>query len=113
MTKFAIIGSLTFKNYEILKKELDEYTDIEEIIIGDKQLIYDIAKKYADENSIPCKVFPLNYKKYGREALVHRNIAMVEYCDKLIAFFNEISKDTLNTIRLIQKSGKELNIVNI
>ena len=46
------------------------------------------ARLYAVDNNIPLKEFLPNYKEYGRQAPILRNIQIVENCDFIIAFWD-------------------------
>jgi len=70
-----------------------------------------LASIYAKEHNIPIIVYKPNWKKYGRSAGIIRNKDIVNYCDKLVAFWDGKSKGTLNSINLSKKDDKLLEIV--
>ena len=56
-------------------------------------------------------VFLPEYERYGRAAPIVRNKQIVDYADKIVAFWDGSSKGTLSVIRYAQKLGKECVIV--
>lgn len=69
------------------------------------------AAEYAKENGIKLTVFLLQYERYGRAAPIVRNKEIVDYADKIIAFWNGSSKGTLSVIRYAEKRGKKCKII--
>lgn len=72
-----------------------------------------LAKGYARDNNIPLTEYLPNYKAYGRQAPILRNIQIVENCDFLIAFWDGISRGTKFTIDYARKRGVPLQVFNI
>ena len=63
------------------------------------------------ENGIKMTVFLPQYERYGRVAPIIRNKEIVDYADKIIAFWNGSSKGTLSVIKYAEKTGKPCEIV--
>lgn len=55
--------------------------------------------------------FILDYHRYGRAAPIIRNRRIVEYADRVIAFWDGKSKGTKMVIEYAEKVGKECRIV--
>jgi hypothetical protein len=108
--KLAIVGSRTFNNYEVVKSALKDLT-ISEIVSGGAKGADSLAEQFAQENKIPIKVFKPDWEKYGRSAGMIRNKSIVDYADKVIAFWDGISKGTENSIGLARKQGKLLSVI--
>lgn len=89
--KLAIIGSRSLKDID-----LQNYIDfqVDEIVSGGALGIDKQAEKYAQENNIPTKVFMPDYRRYRKGAPLIRNIQIIEYADKIIAFWDGKSKGT-------------------
>jgi len=52
------------------------------------------------------QVFPAEWEKYGRSAGFLRNSTIVAACDELYAFWDGLSKGTLDSIQKAAKVGK-------
>jgi predicted Rossmann fold nucleotide-binding protein DprA/Smf involved in DNA uptake len=118
--KLAIVGSRNFNNYEQLKAIVWEFFKIrkgnipQDIIIsgGAKGADY-LAKKYTEEYKIKYKEFPANWTKYGKAAGPIRNKQIVDACDVVLAFLEENSKGTANTVKLAKEAKKPTFIIYI
>ena len=51
------------------------------------------------------------YELYGRAAPIVRNKKIVDYADKIIAFWNGSSKGTLSVIEYAQKARKPYEVI--
>ncbi len=105
--KIAIVGS---RNVTV--DDIGRYiSDVEEIVSGGAAGVDCCAAKYAKENGVKITVFPPQYERYGRVAPIIRNKEIVDYSDKIIAFWNGSSKGTLSVIKYAKKTGKPCEIV--
>lgn len=93
--KIAIVGS---RNVTV--SDIGRYiSNVEEIVSGGAVGVDSCAAEYAKENGIKITVFLPQYKLYGRAASIIRNKEIVNYSDKIIAFWNGSSKGTLSVIK--------------
>ena len=69
------------------------------------------AAEYAKENGIKLTELVPQYEQYGRAAPIVRNKEIVDYSDKIIAFWDGKSKGTLSVIKYAQKTGKPCEII--
>lgn len=111
--KLAIVGTHTIdethENYELMKRALFEVIDIykvTEITSGRAAGIDTFAEILAMEYEIPMKLFPADWKKYGRAAGPIRNTDIVDRCDILVAFPDEPSIGTRDSMKKAGKQGK-------
>jgi len=123
MTRIIIAGSRQFNDYEKMLKTLDEFgvhlintIDTVEIISGHAPGADALGEKFAKAYGYPLKIFPADWKKYGRATGPIRNEQMAKYAAKadrgiLIAFPIGESKGTRNMIKLAQQYGFEVEIV--
>lgn len=108
--KIAIIGSrnLTVTNLEDYLPE-----DVSEIVSGGAKGIDSCAADFAREKGLILTEFLPNYEKYGRGAPIVRNKLIVEYADKVIAFWDGRSKGTLSAIKYCEKTQKDCQVLEI
>lgn len=109
--KVVIAGGRSFNDYELLKNKCNEILganeDIE-IVSGTAKGADMLGEKYAKEMGHKLKLFPADWKKYGKSAGIRRNEQMADYSDTLIAFWDGISKGTKHMIDYSNK--KKLNV---
>ena len=105
--KIAIIGSRN-----IVVDNVSEYvSDGDEIVSGCATGIDSCAAEYAKNNGLKLTEFLPQYERYGRAAPIVRNREIVDYADKIIAFWNGSSKGTLSVIKYAEKIGKDCEVV--
>lgn len=106
--KIAIVGS---RGLEV--EELEKYLpkDVTEIVSGGAKGIDSCASAYAKKKDIKLTEILPEYEKYGKSAPLKRNIKIIEYADKVIAFWDGCSRGTKHVIDECRKSGKKINVV--
>ena len=125
MIKVIVAGNRDFDNGGIaifdstmswLLPEHD-YVDLE-IISGGCTGADAMAEVYAKKRNIPLKVFPADWKKYGKYAGPIRNEEMAKYASSdeddwgmLIAFWDGKSRGTKNMIDMAFKYGLDVHVI--
>ena len=105
--KIAIIGSR-----KIRVSDIGRYiSNAEEIVSGGAKGVDSCVAEYARENGLRLTEFLPQYDRYGRAAPIVRNREIVDYSDKIIAFWDGSSKGTLSVIKYAQKMGKPCEII--
>ena len=112
--KLIIAGTRSFNDYEMLRNTvfaalLEQarwtYGFSAEIVSGGAPGADTLAVRYATEANMPFKVFPADWKKYGRSAGPRRNRQMAEYGDAAIVFWDGKSRGTRYTIDCAKRMG--------
>ena len=106
--KVAVIGSRTLRITN-LEKYLPE--DTTEIVSGGARGVDQSAREYAYDNNIPLKEFFPDYESYGKLAPLKRNILIINYADKVLAFWDGKSHGTKFVIENCKKLSKPLKII--
>ena len=106
--KLAIIGSRGIDNVDLSVYVNESVT---EIVSGGAKGIDTAAKEYAIANNIKLTEFLPDYQHYGRGAPLRRNIRIIEYSDKVIAFWDGKSKGTEFVIKECKKCGKDIAVI--
>ena len=106
--KLAVIGSRKLKNIRI-----DAYIseEVSEIVSGGAVGVDSSAAEYAKEAGLKLTEFLPDYERYGRGAPIVRNKTIVDYADKVIAFWDGESRGTLSVIKYAEKCKKPCDIV--
>ena len=108
--KLLIAGSRSITNYDI-SPHIPE--DIELIISGGANGIDMIAEQYADKHRISKLILRPQYNRYRRAAPLKRNDTMVDLCDRVLIFWDGVSKGSKHTIDYAKKQNKPIDIVNV
>ena len=89
--KVAVIGSrdLTVNNLEDYLPE-----GVTEIVSGGARGVDASAKNYALEHGLKLTEFLPEYGRYGKGAPLRRNLAIIEYADLVLAFWDGESRGT-------------------
>jgi len=110
--KLAVVGSRDFSDYVLMKEELDKI-DFNILVSGGAKGADKMSEIYAFDNDIPMIIHKPDWENLGKKAGYIRNVAIVEECDKLIAFWDGISNGTRHSINIAEKAGKLLKVVRI
>ena len=108
--RLAIVGSR-----KLTEISLDEYVpkDVTEIVSGGAVGIDTLAREYANRKALKLTEFLPKYDLYGKAAPIKRNGDVAEYADEALAIWDGRSKGTATTIKLFQKLGKKVTVVEI
>ena len=105
--KVAVIGSRGLSVSD-LGRYLPENTT--EIVSGGAKGVDTSAREYALSHGIKLTEFLPEYTKYGRSALLKRNITIIEYSDIVLAFWDGKSRGTKFVIDNCRKLGVEVRV---
>lgn len=117
--KVIVAGSRSIKDYEKVKKAIEEVDwltkakDIDkmfELVSGGADGVDKLGESYARENGIPIERFEAEWDKHGKRAGPLRNGKMAEYADALIAVWDGESTGTDSMINLALKNGLDTHI---
>lgn len=108
--KVAIVGSRN-----LVVKDLEKYlpVDTTEIVSGGARGIDQCAAKFSKTNNIKLTEFIPQYDKYGRVAPLKRNLQIIEYADKVIAFWDGTSHGTKYVIDKCLQLNKSITVYQI
>ncbi len=107
--KIAIVGSrnLQIDNiYGYLPKDIQ----VTEVISGGVKGIDLCARDFAERHHLKLTEFLPNYDVYGKAAPIRRNEQIVDYADRVLAFWDGISKGTKYVIDHCKKKGKPITV---
>lgn len=105
--KVAIVGSRT-----VIVADIEKYIcPDDEIVSGGALGVDRCAAAYAHSHGLKLTEFLPQYERYGRAAPIIRNKQIVNYADKIVAFWDGQSKGTLSVIQYAKEQGKSCEIV--
>lgn len=108
--KVAVVGSrnLTINN-------LGDYLpqDTTEIVSGGARGIDRCARVYANTHNIRLTEFLPHYEIYGRSAPLKRNLQIIRYADKVLAFWDGKSHGTRFVIENCKKENVPVKVFTV
>jgi len=109
----GVVGGRDFNDYNLLEQVLFSSVAPEGdmIISGGAAGADKMAETFADENFIPKKIFPANWKAFGLAGGSIRNADIVAQSDYIIAFWDGKSTGTKDTIDKAKSKGIEVLII--
>jgi len=102
--KVAVVGSRSFRDYELMKYKLSNLS-IAEIVSGGAMGADKLAERYAKEMDIPVVIFYPEWS-IGKHAGLLRNTDIVRYSDIVYAFWDGHSPGTADSIQKAISMGK-------
>ena len=111
--KVAIVGGRSFRSYFHLEEVMDNIhktTPITGVVCGEAVGADSVGRLWATKNNIPVYSFKPKWDTYGRVSGKIRNCEMLEFCDKVVAFWNLFSPGTGHMIDIARKKGKLLHV---
>ncbi len=107
--KIAVIGS---RNLFPSEEKIKEYiSDADEIVSGGAKGVDTCAGYHAKKHGLKLTVFLPKFEIYGRAAPIMRNKEIVDYADKVVAFWDGKSKGTLSVIKYAEKKNKNVEVI--
>jgi len=111
----GIIGSRTFTNKELIFSKLNiffgKYTT-KRIVSGGAKGADSLGVEYAKENNIPYKEYLPDWEANGKYAGFIRNEDIVKASSLIIAFLDNNSRGTLDSIKKAEKYEKNVIVID-
>lgn len=108
--RIAIVGSRTFGNLDLVKDYVMGLPMDDAVISGGAEGVDQMAIKTAKTRGMGIRTFLPEWKTFGKTAGAIRNQQIVEYADRVVAFWDKASKGTKITIDMAVKAEKPVNI---
>ena len=105
--RIAIIGSRTITDVPIASY----ISASDEIVSGGAKGVDACAAAYARKNGLRLTEFLPQYERFGQAAPLIRNRLIVDYADKIIVFWDGISRGTQSVIRYARQTGKPCLVI--
>ena len=105
--RIAVVGSRS-----IVIKEIEKYiSGADEIVSGGAVGVDACAAALSRRMGLKLTVFLPEYALYGRAAPIVRNKKIVDYADKIVAFWDGKSRGTKDMIDYMQQIGKHGSVI--
>ena len=102
--KIAIVGSRNYSKEGNVADFVTSLPEDAEIVSGGADGVDTWAIKHAGMRA--TTVFAAQWNLFGKGAGMRRNSTIVEYADEVYAFWDGLSRGTLDTIHKAAKAGK-------
>ena len=109
----AIVGS---RNYPHLQRVRDYVASLPEdtiIVSGGAPGVDRVAVEEATKQGLKTVVYFADWDRYGKKAGFLRNTTIVEECEKLVAFWDEESRGTKDSIVKAVDKRKKVEICGV
>lgn len=107
----AIIGSRDYPDMDAVRAYIEDLNPHNTIIIsGGARGVDSVAVEHARKMGIHFAIIPALWDTHGKAAGMFRNRALVEMSDHVVAFWDEKSRGTKNTIDTAKMLSKPVTV---
>lgn len=111
--RIGIVGSRDYPDLDEVREYVRSLSMDTVVVTGGAPGVDTVAEEEARLLGLKVVVHRAQWDKYGRRAGMLRNKVLVDDCDKVVAFWNEVSTGTKNTISVASKAGKLLRVFRV
>lgn len=108
MTRVAIIGSREHKDLDAVRKYVRSLPEGTIVVTGGARGVDQAAMDEAKKCGMNIAVYYPRWDLFGRSAGIMRNRLIVDESDRVVAFWDGVSKGTKFGIDYAAKKGKEV-----
>ena len=105
MSRVAIVGSREWKFPAAVISAVDDIPLDGTLVSGGARGVDTIAEQRANERGLRTDIYRADWENLGKAAGMIRNLAIINNCDKLIAFWDGQSKGTMDSVRRAKAAG--------
>ena|SRR5690606_32876749 len=117
--KVAIVGSRGINDYGLVRRKIIQYFWHEytskpldfSIVSGGARGVDALAKRFAEEFSIPIEEVKPDWEQWGKSAGIRRNIEIIRKCDVVLILWDGISKGTRHDIEEAYRQKKDMILI--
>jgi hypothetical protein len=112
--KTIVAGSRDYNNYKAVASVLDRCPWlVTEVVCGEARGPDTLGRKWGETNEIHVESFPADWDEHGKTAGHIRNLAMAQYSEACVIFWDGQSKGTMNMINHALSNGLHMLVVRV
>lgn len=108
--KIAIVGSRGYSDLSRVREYVKALPWGSVVVSGGARGVDSAAEQAAKEAGLEVLIFLPDWNKHGKKAGFLRNIDIVNAADKVVAFWDKVSRGTKHSMDLATKAGKTLEV---
>lgn len=109
--RIAIVGSRGYLDLEAVRRYIRGLPKDATIVSGGAPGVDRTAEREARRLGLRLVVYQAEWDRLGRGAGIVRNGTIVENCDRVVAFWDGVSRGTENTITRARRAGKPVEVM--
>lgn len=109
--RVAIVGSRAFASLDLVVDYVNTLPLDSVVVTGGARGVDSVAEYAAKQRGIKTEVYVPAWNVYGKSAGFRRNAEIVAACDRVVAFWDGVSRGTQHTIHLARTAGKPVKII--
>lgn len=106
----AVIGSRDFPDMDRVREFVNSLEDGTVIVSGGARGVDRVAETAARARNLECVIFPADWETHGRGAGYIRNKQIIDAADRVVAFWDGVSKGTKHSMGVAESLGKPLEV---
>lgn len=106
----AVVGSRDYPALDAVHRYVTEIPECSEVISGGAAGVDQAAIDAAKAAGLRTRIFEADWETHGRKAGPIRNALIVDASHRVLAFWNQRSRGTLNTIVLAAEKGHPVEV---
>lgn len=115
--KVAIVGSRKFKSPDLVRNYVNSLDDDDTVVSGCAEGPDTIAENVAKRRGLHVSLYPVKTDDLGyfpegrqhfRERAFKRNRKIADECDRMVAFWDGVSRGTTNAMKQAAAAGKKV-----
>lgn len=111
--RIAIVGSRDYPRWDVIRKYIATLPAGTVVVSGGARGVDSVAVKDAQLRGLEVRVYPADWENLGKGAGFVRNQQIVDDADKVVAFWDEKSRGTMDTVARAKKAGKPVTIFGL
>lgn len=109
--KVAIVGSRDYADVAAVRAYIRALPSGTVVVSGGASGVDTVALQEARRCKLGTHVFDADWAQYGKRAGAMRNQQIVDAADRVVAFWDGVSKGTKITIDMAKRAGKPLEVI--
>lgn len=111
MSRVAFVGSRSWNDERAIGNRIADLDDGDVVVTGGARGADRLAAKRARARGLIVALHLPDWRRHGLRAAFIRNQAIVDDCDRLVAFWDGESRGTADVIERARKAGKPVHVV--